>query len=203
MKCLWCMNELIHDESLSRYLLSEDCLCDTCRSQFQVKPIVITIDNVRVYSHYVYDDFFKQVILQYKEAYDEALCRVFDYQLEYIKKMCKGYTIVLAPSSLSRLQARGFHHVKKMVEGFKLPVLDVLYKKKDITLDTNSYQDRLRMQENIGVTKDMKCIDKIVIVDDILTSGSTIKGCKKALSKFSKNIIVFTFAYNLTWQNEN
>lgn len=203
MKCLLCNEDLLFDNSLISYLFNNDCICDKCRCEFVYKPIKLQIDGVNVESFYLYNDAFKKAILQYKECYDEALSYLFIVKLiHHIERKYSGYTIVLVPSSKSRQATRGFNHLYEIFKHTSLDVIDILYKVEDITLDKVNYSSRLSMKDNIKMIDNVKLPNKILLVDDILTSGNTIKGALKNFKNHESALNILVIAYNQSWQNK-
>lgn len=199
MKCLLCDKELSNGGNIVNLIFDEDVICYKCRKDLNYKPIILKIKEQEIYSLYLYDEHLSRLILQYKESYDEALYIVFLYPyVSKLKKRYQGYTVVLAPSSIENLNRRGFNHLQKIFEILGLPILDCLYKDLNINQNNLSFSDREKIIDHILV-KDVKLPEKVLLVDDILTSGSTIIGCLKALENKTSDIKVLTIAYNKSY----
>lgn len=199
MKCLLCDKELSNGGNIVNLIFDEDVICYKCRKDLNYKPIKLKIKEQEVYSLYLYDEHLSRLILQYKESYDEALYKVFLYpHISKLKKRYMGYTVVLAPSSIENLRRRGFNHLQKIFEILGLPILDCLYKDLNINQNNLSFSDRENIINHIFV-KDVNLPKKILLVDDVLTSGSTIIGCLKALENKTSDIKVLTIAYNKSY----
>lgn len=189
-KCLYCQRDKLHNTSLLYYLGNDDCLCECCRKQLEYKPITVTLHGVKIRSYYLYNDALKSLVLQYKECYDEALKDVFFYDLKWkLRIKYYGYTIVTCPSSKSNLERRGFNHMNLMCESIGLKIADILVKKEDISQNNLNHEGRERMLTNISIKPGTAIPNKILLIDDILTTGSTIVGAYKAL-KTPQNIVI-------------
>lgn len=199
MKCLLCDKEVSNGGSLINLIFDEDVICYKCRKDLSYRPIKLKIKEKEVYSLHLYDEHLSSLILQYKESYDEALYIVFLYPyVSKLKKRYRGYTVVLAPSSIENLNRRGFNHLQKIFEILGLPILDCLYKDLNLNQNNLSFSDREKIINHILV-KDIKLPEKVLLVDDVLTSGSTIIGCLKALENKTSDIKVLTIAYNKSY----
>lgn len=178
MRCLYC------DEPISRYslyslLIEKDKLCLKCRKQMKLKIQEFKLNELECISFYEYDSLFKTILLQYKECYDEALAEVFLYKIDLlIGLMFMGYKLVYVPSSSTKLKARGFEHLKLIFERMNFKEVDGLKMKKELVQEGKDLECRKKMQDNYYY--DGEEIDKLLIVDDVCTSGSSLIGVYKA-----------------------
>lgn len=194
-RCIYCDEKYYKTSSLVDMYLSDDPLCTKCRKSLHLKRATIKIDDTMVKSFYEYDEVFRDILLQYKECYDEALKDVFLYPfINEIRFKYLGYVIVCIPSSKTKRKRRGFDHMMKMVECLKMPVIDALELKEDMSQADKSYAKRQMMIENIVLKKGVELPFKILVIDDVLTTGASIKGALKALGK-DKKIKVLTVSY--------
>lgn len=182
-------------------LFNRDMICPECRRSFVVCKKRIKIQGYTYKSLYIYNDFFSSLLIQYKECMDEALSDIFIYPyIWFIRLRYLRYTIVPIPSSQEKLNERGFNHVIKMFEKTRLPVCDCLEKKGSSKQAMLGKKERERMEKDICV-KDGNTIPKrILLVDDVLTTGYTMQGAINALSKFEcklKILVISTHPLNI------
>ena len=179
MKCLYCDQE-IKEYSIYSLLIEEDKLCYKCRKAMKYNHQKFHLDELEVESFYEYDSLFKDILLQYKECYDEALSEVFLHQIfTYVKLKYIGYQILHVPSSKTKLEERGFNHLKKIYESLELKEVNGLKMKKDISQINKSFDERTKMINNYEY--DGKYQNKVLIVDDVCTTGSSLKGVYLAM----------------------
>lgn len=196
MKCLYCDKDYLRNSSIIYYLLDNDGLCQKCREALRYQPTVITKEELKVKSFYIYNKMFSSLILQYKECMDEALKDIFIHPFKaYIRLKYRKYTIVYVPSSKQNLKRRGFNHLELMFSSLKLPSLDILEKIEDISQNNLSMQARSKMINNIKLKEGVKVPKKILLVDDVYTSGSSIYGSYLVLKKYTHDIKALTIAY--------
>lgn len=196
IRCRYCDKDRLHQSSLLYYLANQDELCEICRKQLCYAPKTFKVRDIEVQSFYEYNDFLKSMILQYKECYDEALKDVFFYDLNFKLKMkYRDFTIVLVPSSQTNLKRRGFNHLALMCQKTGLPIADILEKEKDFSQNNLGLINRQKMVNNIKLKDGAIVPERILLVDDILTTGSSIYGSYKALKNPYNHIIPITLSY--------
>lgn len=192
MNCLYC------DKKIDRYtfygvFIEEDKLCLDCRKALMPKRRKTRIDAYPVTYFYQYDLLFKDLLLQYKECYDEALKDVFLYRIAlYIKLRYFDYQILYVPSSKRKLETRGFNHLKEIFEPLGFKEVEGLEKREEISQEGKDLSDRKKMLGNFYYTG--KEVNKVLIVDDVLTTGSTIRGVIRAMEGKCKVIRVIILA---------
>ena len=148
---------------------------------------------------YKYDDEIKSLLYQVKGCYDIELAEVFliNYSLE-LSLLYKGYVVLPAPSYYKSEQQRGFNHLYEIFKLLRLPIYDVFEKTEDIKQSANSKKDRakisnyIRLKNNVDLTN-----KKILLVDDVLTTGSTMNALINLVKeKNVKNIKVLLLSSN-------
>lgn len=194
-RCLYCNQSLEHGATLIELLINHDVLCPMCRHELIRNKKKFSINNIPVDACYIYNDFFSSLLVQYKDCMDEALKSVFlfNHRLIFHVKYW-GYTLVPMPSSKDKIKDRGFNHVLGMFEWCKNEKYCCLEKTSNQKQVTSTSIQRQKMIGNIRCTKDVKHIKKILLIDDVCTTGSTLKGALEALSSFEGKIKIFVIA---------
>ncbi|MDD5983065.1 MAG: hypothetical protein PUC07_04605 [Solobacterium sp.] len=192
MKCLYCDREIV-TESFYSLLFERDMLCSHCRRELGLRQRRFMLDGVKCEYFYSYNSLFKQLLLQYKECYDEALKDVFLYGIKE-KLMIKyyGYKILYVPSSKEKLEQRGFNHLEQIFSVLNLEEVRGLKMKKELCQQNKDLTSRSLMIDNY-IYEGKEC-DKLLIVDDVCTSGSTLKGVFKAVKPYAKEIRALVLA---------
>lgn len=193
MRCLYC-DKMADKVSLKSLFLKEDELCIDCRNRLVLKRRKIRVQEMEVETFYDYDGMFKSLLLQYKECLDEALKNVFLYEIaDYINLRYMGYKVCLIPSSRKKLEFRGFNHLEMMFEQVKLKKLQGLRMKDELCQEGMGLNERMKMLDNF--VYDGKQEEKILLADDVLTSGSTLLGAYRTLILCTKTVKVLSVAY--------
>ncbi|MFA6796563.1 MAG: phosphoribosyltransferase family protein [Bacilli bacterium] len=136
-----------------------------------------------------------KLLIQYKENYDVELKSVFlSYYKSYLKIKFSGYSIVLVPSSLKKIKMREFDHLEMIFKELGLPILKVLSKKDGKEQKKNSASERKKVYQAINIHGgEVVSNKKILLVDDVITTGSTLKACLQLLKKYKpKRIEILT-----------
>ena len=192
MRCLFCDSKIEKYNLLSLFI-EEDLLCLECRNKLKIERTYSNISDLKVESFYNYDGIFKQLLIQYKECYDEALYPIFLYKLkDYIKYKYFNYQILLVPSSINKLEKRGFNHLELIFKDVGLDIIDGLKMKENLIQEGKSLLDRKRMIDNYEYEGPK--LNKVLIVDDVLTTGSSIMGVYKAIKPYANKIKALTLA---------
>ena len=192
MKCLYCDREI---EKISPYslLFEEDPLCRECREGLKVERKMIRINEIKAETILDYDGLFRSILLQYKECCDEALKDIFLYRLAfYIYLRYFGYEIVLIPSSEAKKEKRGFDHLRLIFENTGLKMNDGLKMKEQRIQEGASAEDRKKMIGNY--VYEGPPLRKALIVDDVLTTGSSLYGAYQALKPHAGKIKALSLA---------
>lgn len=193
MRCIFC-NKEIQKINLSSIFLEADQLCVDCREKLIINKKRIMIGSLKVETLYNYDDgIFRDLLIQYKECYDEALANVFLYLIrDYLKIKYHSFHILYVPSSDKKIELRGFNHLKLIFRDLGLKEVDGLVMKKQLIQEGKNFYQRKQMTDNYIYTG--KRQNKVLIVDDVVTTGSSILGVYKAIEPYCKQVNAFALA---------
>lgn len=190
--CLYC-DKKINKYTLFHLFIEEDKLCLECRKQLNLKLRTFYLDDLKVSSLYEYDSLFKTLLLQYKECYDEALAPVFLYKIDYLLRLkYLGYKVLYVPSSINKLEKRGFDHLKLIFDYLEFKEVEGLKKKEELCQANKNISDREKMIDNF--IYEGEDLNKVLIVDDVCTTGSSLKGVYKAIKGHCKYVEAFVLA---------
>lgn len=182
--CKICFKD-IKDQSLFSLINKKNLLCEDCFSKLKAQFRRFSIMNVNGTAIYDYDEIIKELIYKFKGCYDYELKDIFLYRyLRYLRFSYRGFDIVSVPSYHIDDEKRGFNHVQAIFESLKLPKLKIISKIKPHKQSDLSSKGRkditsvLAIDENINLKG-----KKILLVDDIFTTGSTLFSCIELLKK--------------------
>ncbi len=170
-----------------------DIICGKC---LQKRPVY-----KKTFSPLIYEGFIRDVIIKAKFEgkffyYTRLLELVYSYfekEMEELKNSAK--VIVPIPLSKERLIERGYNQsmiiAKFLSKKLKLPILyDKLIRVKNTKPQSKlGEKDRIENIKGAFLLKKTDKTDKIVLVDDIITSGATINEAALALKKGGVNEI--------------
>lgn len=173
--CKICFKK-ITDYSLYNLIRKNNVLCEDCFSKLDAKFLSFKIGNIKGLAVYEYNDYIKELIYKLKGCYDYELKDVFLVRyLLYFRMKYHGYYIVFVPSYYLDDEKRGFNHVHAIFEGLKLLELPILNKKIAHKQSDQSFNGRRSIKNVLEIDKNISLKGKkILLVDDIMTTGSTL-----------------------------
>ena len=193
--CKICFKK-IADYSLYNLVNKKNVLCEECFDKLDAEFITFRVGSIRCTSIYEYTEFIKELIYKYKGCCDYELKDVFLYRyINYLRIIYRGYYVVPVPSYYVDDEKRGFNHVVEIFNSLKLKMLPIIRKIEAHKQSSMTYIKRFNVSK-LFVIDNMDLKDKkILLVDDIFTTGSTIMSCIDLLKlKGAKKIEVLVIA---------
>ena len=180
-RCLIC--EKVIDDTFSSLVGEKYKICYMCFNAFEKRNVLVEVDGVECLILYYYDEFFKSALYKYKGCFDYALKDVFiTYNLKCLKRKYKGHCVVMAPSNKSREDKRGYNHLEEIFKCLGLKIINCFKKVEEWKQSDKKMIQREEVQNIIKIDKSaLKGIKKVVLVDDVLTSGSTLRAMIKQI----------------------
>lgn len=197
--CLVCFNKIQYNGVFSFVLKPK--ICHKCFLKLNRKPKMKVFDDFKVYSLYPYEKDIASLIYQLKGCYDYALAPIFlNYDWYIFKIIFHNYVIVPVPSYIEKDLERRFNHVEAIFALLGLPIEKILYKEKDYKQSSLNKEERKKAVMNIKLNNNKDFSSKcLLLVDDIVTTGYTLKRCVSLLRTLKpKKIKVVTIAYSLS-----
>lgn len=184
--CLICHTPLLKEISLL-HLLEHYTICKSCMDKFDVIDRTISFYHHSLRILYFYNDFFKSLLFQYKGQYDYVLKDAFlSLFIRELKDKYKDYIIVVAPSSFIDNQKRGFAPMEEIAKTIHSNLFLNLYKKEHYKQSDLSFEERKKVRNKIGIENgEILKEKKVLIIDDVLTSGSTLHACLTLILTYS------------------
>jgi len=140
---------------------------------------------------WVYDDTLRRSISRYKYHGNLEYAKVYGMEItkwhgEWIK--AHGDLFVPVPLHKKKQRIRGFNQAKILAdvlsETLQIPVADWLLRKRETApqKELNDTERLKNLRNAFEVKKEIfSPVDKVMLVDDIYTTGSTIEACAKVL----------------------
>jgi len=147
-------------------------------------------------SLYHYNEHLKEIIARYKYRGDYALASIFASEIKKVASESGADLYVPIPLSEARLYERGFNQSEALLTMAKLPVAKILTRKHSEKQSKKSRKERLEQSDVFEIQKNYAIQgEKILLIDDIYTTGSTIRHAAKVLKNAGvKQIISLTLA---------
>ncbi len=167
------------------------------------------LENVTSLFYYDGSGLVKEILQEIKYKNNRKLAynlgRVLGKSI--LKQIGESKTIIIpVPLHTKKLRQRGYNQAEEIGRGIQavvdLPLRNVLRRKTHhISATRVGKEQRMsRLMNAYGIKKEIgEDIHQVVIVDDVITTGATIKACKSAIknSSFKGKIIVASLAITI------
>ena len=188
--CKICFKD-IYIESLHTFLFPSQLICKSCIKEMNPIFKEFKLLNIKGLSIYRYNETLKKLIFLYKGNKDYELKDVFLFNyINVLKLRYKNYEIVYVPSSKEKIIEKGFDHVREMFKHLNLKEGVKIVKTRNEKQSDKTYKERLKIK-NLFKIEEYKNIEgkKVLIVDDICTTGSTLKAIINLLIPLKPKLI--------------
>lgn len=202
-RCVVCGREIFNDkyfcEKCEKELpINSGAICDHCGRKLKVareycttcKGNLVNVDKCR--SVYVYDKQIKLLIQKMKYGNARYLVDLFAEQMSllYLKNYMNAQAVVYIPMTKKAFDKRGYNQSQLLAQSFakivNLPVLDCMIKTKETIRQAKlGRTDRRKNLIDCFRVVDKKAVKdkKVVIIDDVTTTGSTAEVVAEKLKK--------------------
>lgn len=188
--CTLCFSDIRKNQTIFDFLKQDNVLCGACKAQVKLINKKARLQDIDIRILYEYNDFLENMIFQFKEGLDIALKDVFFHDfIKEINDKYRQYTIVLMPSGKAKQEERGFLPMEQMLAHVKVPIIQPFYKTEDHKQSLQSYENRgfitrvIKKKKNVVIPN-----TKLLLMDDVCTSGSTLRCAYNLLSEHTYKI---------------
>lgn len=180
-------------------------LCDKCYGQLAPKFIKFKISKINGIAVYQYDDFVKKKLYTFKGCYDYELAPIFIFDFAKILRIkYKDFSIVPVPSYFLDDEKRGYNHVEEIFKSLSLPFIKIFEKTDPIKQSDQGAEERKNVIERLKITDGNRISNKkILIVDDVFTTGATIEACLELLAPFKPKKIEILVMSKVEFKKQN
>ena len=194
--CKICFKEMKTDD-MSRLFDGDICICQKCQDEFDPKFKSFKVDGYKALAIYEYTPFIKKLIYLYKGCFDYELNETFlNVFIKEIKIRFHGYSVIPIPSYIEDDKKRGFNHVIEAFKKLDLEVLPIIEKTAHQKQADKSAKKRKEIGKYLAFKNPISLENKkVLIVDDIYTTGSTMRATINMVEKLNpKDIKVLVLA---------
>ena len=159
-------------------------ICHDCF--LELDPVLkrFYVDDIECFHIYFYNQKVQELLYQFKGCSDYELRTTFlEYYATYLNIKFNGYTIVPAPSHKESDEERGFNHVEEMFKILKLKMIKCIHKTGKVKQADLTTKEREKIGKHLTIDDIDLSDKKILLVDDVFTTGSTIKSMIKLVQE--------------------
>ena len=195
------LNLLYESSCLTCHATSTEFICNTCKDSFIIRSknnYIKQFPKLKVYSWGVYEGKLREGIISLKNGKKKLSIYFGDILISFWQKLPEfnqcNYIVIPVPSHKSRIKERGYCQTSLIAKRFadKLNLLysDKLVKRIKHTKHMNNLNNIFERQENVKEAFKASQIQssRLLIIDDILTSGSTMCEVAKTIHETNPNI---------------
>ena len=194
--CLICFKK-VNITDFCRLFNAEIPICQACQTEMEPKFISFSVDGHKATSIYDYNPFIRKLIYQYKGCYDYELHQVFlDRYAKEIKLRYFDYVVIPIPSYKNEDEERGFNHVVETFKSLGINMLNIIEKTEKHKQAVSTFNQRKEVYKYLELNRHPDLSKKkVLIVDDVYTTGSTMKAAIHLVEKLNpKKIDVLVVA---------
>ena len=205
MTCLLCGQHLKSNLTFSNLLLlkkEETSVCVTCSESFErigeehcpnchKEGLSTSCKDCQLWCKegidvehqaiFVYNQAMKDFFSRYKFDGDYILRKVFASILRDFLINYRDYHFLLIPLSPERYATRGFNQVAGLIEATGLSYENLLEKREEKASSSKTRSERLATELPFFIKNGATVPKKILLIDDIYTTGVTLNRVKKLL----------------------
>lgn len=180
-------------------------ICNHCLNELNPRFQKIQIGSIKGIGIYPYQGLIKELLFQFKGCYDFELKDIFlePYRL-LLSLRYKNWIFVPVPSHQSADQKRGFNHVKEIIKSIGFNYYDCLIKTDNMKQSSLSYYQRKETYCYFNLKHKKNLNNKnVIIIDDVITTGETMKTCINLIKKLKpKKIKFLTISYSSRFESK-
>ena len=187
--CKLCFKEI--KEFDYPYLFHNFEICNCCYEDIKPTFTKFKIDEIPAIAIYDYTERIQSLLYQFKGCFDIEIAPVFlERFCAELKYLFHEYIMVPIPSFKDDDDDREFNHVEEMFKFLKLKSMKLLIKTGSFKQALNSFEKRKQIEKYLSLKEKPSLVNKkILLVDDVYTTGSTMRAAIKLIKELHPRCI--------------
>lgn len=184
-------------EELSQLIFPQRCIgclnlgpsiCSQCRIAWHPHIYTTHVERLVVTSAVLYSPIAARILVAAKErnqrSADILMIDALRHVIENYRGNLRNLTLVPMPSSKNSLRKRGRNFMESICEELDVPFSNILFHERRVQDQSglNAQQRILNLVGAFGVKNRARIYGDIVLIDDVVTTGSTLREARRALS---------------------
>ena len=198
--CKLCFKK-IRETSFIHLLRPDLCICEDCYNEMIPRFKRFNVLGYRGTAVYDYTQAIRSRLYQFKGCFDIEISTIFLDRYKYFFRLkYHDYIIVPAPSYFEDNEIRGFNHVIEIFKTLGLPIVEAFVKTEHHKqTETKMRHGREEIYKYIKLNGKPELYNKkILLVDDVYTTGSTMKTMVRLIEPLRpKNIEILVMSKSL------
>lgn len=186
---------LIHE--LSQLIFPQRCIgcmqlgptiCSQCRLLWHPHTYRTHVDSLLVTSSILYSPIAARILVAAKESNQRSADILIIDAIRHILENYKGdtanLTFIPMPSSKNAMRKRGRNFMEFVCEKLDISYSNILFHQRRVQDQSglNAQERRLNLVGAFALEKSVRIYGDIVLIDDVVTTGSTLREARRALS---------------------
>jgi len=176
-------------------------ICNSCERNLEVRKdlYIKELEGIKIYSWGLYDGNLRQAIISLKNGKKELSSlfanKLIDFWKSVNKSNLNNFLVIQVPSHRKRIKERGYCQTTLISEHFAKNLSYFFSSSHIARKKETNFMNKLNLEgriENIKnafeVVKPLENNLKIIIIDDIFTSGSTMQEIERTIHKEYPNV---------------
>jgi len=188
MALIYELSQLIFPQRCIGCMQLGPTICSQCRLSWHPHIYRTHVDSLLVTSSIIYSPIAARILVAAKESNQRSADILIIDAIRHILENYKGdtanLTFIPMPSSKNAMRKRGRNFMEFVCEELDISYSNILFHQRRVQDQSglNAQERRLNLVGAFALEKSVRIYGDIVLIDDVVTTGSTLREARRALS---------------------